>query len=174
MLNNMFVWHYNVLWFVCIVQNIPASSVWTPDDAEFSNNSDTSSCSGINQRIIHFPYLLVCLAVSASEEGDGHGVAAAAFRAGHGLGVCRGGKLYVKLLKGVAAVVAFEFCLSSYHSILAYDYIIGMTICIVPSCKRTPFSWSKQVHNGSQAKTKHQKSRTACLRHIFPIQQGCG
>ena len=81
----------------------------TPDDAEFSN-SDTTSCSGINQRIIHF---LVCLPVSASEEGDGHGVAAATFGAGHGLGVYRGGKLYVKRLEGVAAVVAFEFGYSS-------------------------------------------------------------
>ena len=84
----------------------------TPDDAEFSN-SDTTSCSGINQRIIHFTYLHVCLPVSASEEGDGHGVAAAAFRAGHGLGVYRGGKLYVKRLESVAAVVAFEFGYSS-------------------------------------------------------------
>ena len=65
----------------------------------------------------HFPYRLVCLPVSASEEGDGHGVAAAAFGAGHGLGVYRGGKLYVKRLEGVAAVVAFEFCFSSYHSV---------------------------------------------------------
>ena len=61
----------------------------------------------------HFPYLLVCLPVSASEEGDGHGVAAAAAGAGHRLGICRGGKLYVKRLEGVAAVVAFEFGYSS-------------------------------------------------------------
>ena len=89
-----------------------SGSVLTPDETEFSN-SDTTSCSGINQRIIHFPYRLVCLAVSASEEGDGHGVAAAAAGAGHRLGVCRGGKLYVKRLEGVAAVVAFEFGFSS-------------------------------------------------------------
>ena len=111
-----------------------SGSVLTPDETEFSN-SDTTSCSGINQRIIHFPYRLVCLAVSASEEGDGHGVAAAAVGAGHGLGVCRGGKLYVKRLEGVAAVVAFEFCFSSYHSILACDYFIGMMICIFPAAK---------------------------------------
>ena len=83
----------------------------------------------------HFPYRLVCLPVSASEEGDGHGVAAAAAGAGHGLGVCRGGKLYVKRLEGVAAVVAFEFCFSSYHSVLACDYFIGMMICIFPTAK---------------------------------------
>ena len=40
-------------------------------------------------------------------------MAAAAFGAGHGLGVYRGGKLYVKRLEGVAAVVAFECFLSS-------------------------------------------------------------
>ena len=61
----------------------------------------------------HFPYRLVCLPVSTSEEGDGHGVAAAAAGAGHRLGICRGGKLYVKRLEGVAAVVAFECFLSS-------------------------------------------------------------
>ena len=42
---------------------------------------------------------------------------AAAVGAGHGLGVCRGGKLYVKRLEGVAAVVAFECSFSSYHSV---------------------------------------------------------
>ena len=87
-----------------------SGSVLTPDKTDFSN-SDTTSCSGINQRII--PYRLICLLVSASEEGDGHGVAAAAAGAGHRLGVCRGGKLYVKRLEGVAAVVAFEFGYSS-------------------------------------------------------------
>ena len=40
-------------------------------------------------------------------------MAAATFGAGHGLGVYRGGKLYVKRLEGVAAVVAFEFGYSS-------------------------------------------------------------
>ena len=109
-----------------------SGSVLTPDETDFSN-SDTTSCSGINQRII--PYRLICLLVSASEEGDGHGVAAAAAGAGHGLGVCRGGKLYVKRLEGVAAVVAFEFCFSSYHSILACDYFIGMMICFFPAAK---------------------------------------
>ena len=40
-------------------------------------------------------------------------MAAATFEAGHELGVYRGGKLYVKRLEGVAAVVAFEFGFSS-------------------------------------------------------------
>ena len=139
-----------------------SGSVLTPDKTDFSN-SDTTSCSGINQRIIHFPYLHV----SASEEGDGHGVAAAAAGAGHGLGVCRGGKLYVKRLEGVAAVVTFEFCFSSYHSILVCDYFIGKIICIFPAAKiRLLAEVNKFIMVHKQKKTKHQKCRTACLRHI--------
>ena len=84
----------------------------TPDDAEFSN-SDTTSCSGINQRIINFPYLLVCLAVSASEEGDGHGVAAATVGAGSWHGIYRGLPFEVHGPECVTVDIAFESCYSS-------------------------------------------------------------
>ena len=67
----------------------------------------------LNQRIIHFPNLPVCPFLHKVERGFWYGVAAAAFGAGHGLGVYRGGKLYVKRLEGVAAVVAFVCFLSS-------------------------------------------------------------
>ena len=54
--------------------------------------------------------------INKAEQGFRHGVAPATNRAGHRRGIYRGLPFDVEGLEDVAAVIAFEFYLSSYHS----------------------------------------------------------
>lgn len=66
------------------------------------------------------PYPPIRPLINKAEQGFRHGVAAATLGAGHRRGMCRGLPFDVEGLEDVAAVIAFEFFLSSNHSCFGF------------------------------------------------------
>ena len=108
-----------------------------------------------------FPYLPVCPFLHKREQGLWHGVAAATLGAGHRLGIYRCLPFDVEGLEGVAAVIAFECCYSSQHTlfflaanvlliIIRVKFII-VHLTLINQKKRQPvvsgFNQQVQVYN---------------------------